>query len=121
PPCWSSHCPLRSCTPASTSRTAPSTHGSNSNTDARFTTQLMETETKTTTESRGFFGRLRASPFLSELISNRIAVAGLSIILGMVIIGGYARLFIDLGAISQSRLGAYQNKAPPARVGPAAH
>lgn len=80
----------------------------------------MATETKTTTESRGFFGRLRASPFLSELLSNRIAVAGLSIILGMVIIGVYARLFIDLGAISQSRLGAYPDKAPPGWLGPAA-
>ncbi|WP_435076292.1 ABC transporter permease [Halococcus sp. AFM35] len=81
----------------------------------------MATETTTTTaERRGVIGRLRASPFLSELLSNRLAVVGLSIILGMVLLGVYARLFIDLGAISQSRLGAYPNKAPPGWLGSAA-
>jgi peptide/nickel transport system permease protein len=81
----------------------------------------MATETTTTTtERRGVIGRLRASPFLSELLSNRLAVVGLSIILGMVLLGVYARLFIDLGTISQSRLAAYPNKAPPGWLGPAA-
>jgi peptide/nickel transport system permease protein len=80
----------------------------------------MATETTTTAERRGVVERLRASPFLSELLSNRLAVVGLSIILGMVLLGVYARLFIDLGSISQSRLAAYPNKAPPGWLGPAA-
>lgn len=80
----------------------------------------MATETSTTADRRGIVERLRASPFLSELLSNRLAVVGLSLILGMVLLGVYARLFIDLGAISQSRLAAYPNKAPPGWLGPAA-
>ena len=79
----------------------------------------MATETSTTTDRRGIVERLRASPFLSELLSNRLAVVGLSLILGMVLLGVYARLFIDLGAISQSQLASQPNKAPPGWLGPA--
>ncbi|HET7323698.1 MAG TPA: ABC transporter permease subunit, partial [Halococcus sp.] len=78
----------------------------------------MATETKTTTK-RTLFGRLRASPFLSELLSNRLAVVGLAIIIGMVAIGVYARVFLDLNAITHSRLATHPDKAPPGWLGPA--
>ncbi|MFC5971229.1 ABC transporter permease [Halomarina salina] len=80
----------------------------------------MAAETQTrTADSRGFLDRLRASPFLSQLLSNRLAVAGIVIIVGMVVTALYARLFVagpfgaDLSAITGSRLGSAQNKAPP--------
>ena len=99
----------------------------------------MATETKTTeTSPRGLFARLRASPFLSELLSNRLAVAGLSIIVGMVLVGVYARFVLlgpdlsllvsapgtfvdrllapDFSSLTGSRLGTYPNKAPPGWV-----
>jgi peptide/nickel transport system permease protein len=88
-----------------------------------------ETERETTTEPtrRGFIDRLRASPFLSELLSNRLAVVGLSIIFGMLLVALYARFILvapdigllfdaprafvqglvspDISPITQSRLG----------------
>ena len=79
----------------------------------------MATETTTTeSDTRGALERLSASPFLSELLSNRLAVVGLSTIFGMVFIGVYARLFLDLGAISQSQLAVNPNRAPPGWLGP---
>jgi peptide/nickel transport system permease protein len=53
-----------------------------------------QTESSTETKSRGIRSRIRASPFLSGLLSNRLAIAGLSIIFVMVIIALYARIFI---------------------------
>ena len=75
----------------------------------------MSTDTQTQTQSqrRGVLERLRASPFLSELLSNRLALAGLSIILVMVVLALYARLFIDQGAITTSRLGSQPDRAAP--------
>jgi peptide/nickel transport system permease protein len=76
----------------------------------------MSTETQTEDEGaerRGFVDRLRASQFLSELLSNRLALAGLLIIAVMVVIAVYARVFIDLAAIKQSALSARPGKAAP--------
>lgn len=79
----------------------------------------MSTETKTTTETpadvgqRGLIDRLRASPFVSRLLSNRLALAGIAIIVTMVVIAIYARLFIDLEVITQSQLGTNPNRAAP--------
>ncbi|WP_332897813.1 ABC transporter permease [Haladaptatus sp. CMSO5] len=74
----------------------------------------MSTETKTTKRNdRGFLDRLQASPFLSELLSNRLAVAGLVIIFSLLVIAVYARLFIDIGQIVPSQLGTNPNRAPP--------
>ena len=73
----------------------------------------MSTETQTQTRQRGILARLRASPFLSELLSNRLALAGLSIIFVMVVLAVYARLFIDYGAIVTSQLGNQPNRAAP--------
>lgn len=53
-----------------------------------------ESDTRPQTESRGFLSRLRASQFLSELFSNRLAIAGLIIITVMVVTALYARIFI---------------------------
>jgi peptide/nickel transport system permease protein len=72
-------------------------------------------------ETRGYLDRLRASPFLSELLSNRLAVVGLTIILGMVLVAIYARLFLDLNALTKSQLGgAVPDRYPPGWAGPAA-
>lgn len=74
----------------------------------------------TRTERRGVVGRIRASPFLSELLANRLAVVGLSIILAMVVVALYARFTYDLGALVGSRLGTeFTDRAPPGWVGPA--
>ncbi|MWG34959.1 ABC transporter permease [Halomarina oriensis] len=78
-----------------------------------------DTRTRTAASSRGLFDRLRASPFLSNLLSNRLAVAGLGIIFAMVVVALYARLFVagpfgaPLSDLTSSQLGNAQNKAPP--------
>jgi peptide/nickel transport system permease protein len=71
-------------------------------------------------EGRGFLDRLRSSQFLSELVSNRIALMGILIIVAMVLIALYARLFLDLGTLTSSRLGGMiADRAPPGWMGPA--
>ncbi|WP_254542804.1 ABC transporter permease [Halomarina pelagica] len=101
----------------------------------------MSTETDTrTTRTRGPLERLLASPFVSELLSNRLAVVGLGIILTIVATALYARFVLvapdpslltrspaaffgelvtaDLSPLMQSRLGSHPNKAPPGWMGP---
>ncbi|EMA61109.1 ABC transporter permease [Halorubrum lipolyticum] len=77
----------------------------------------MSTETLTDDEggtaSRGLVDRVRASPFLSQLLSNRLALAGLAIIVAMLVIAVYARLTLDLDVISRSQLGTNPNRAAP--------
>lgn len=53
-----------------------------------------ESDSPTQTRSRGPLSRLRSSQFVSELLSNRLAIAGVVIILVMVVIALYARIFI---------------------------
>ena len=78
------------------------------------------TEQRTGTETRSLVERLRASPFLSELLANRLAVVGMSVILAMVIVAVYARFAYDLDAIVSSRLGTeFLDRAPPGWLGPA--
>jgi peptide/nickel transport system permease protein len=102
----------------------------------------METEAEARTETRGFLDRLRASPFLSELVGNRLAVFGLAIILGMLFVALYARFVLvgpeldllfgsprtffaqlisaDSTPLTKSRLGTgVQDRAPPGWAGPA--
>jgi peptide/nickel transport system permease protein len=75
----------------------------------------------TETSQRGVVGRLRASPFLSKLLSNRLAVVGLTIILGMLAVAIYARVTLDPSALASSRLGTeIPDRAPPGWTGPAA-
>ena len=77
----------------------------------------MASEHLNTTERttrRGVLDRLRASPFLSQLLSNRLALFGIGIILGMVLIAVYARVSYDVGALANSRLGGtIPSRAPP--------
>jgi len=83
------------------------------------TETLRDGETETT--SRGLVDRVRASPFLSQLLSNRLALAGIAIIVAMLVIAVYARLTLDLEIISRSQLGTNPNRAAPSlstRSGP---
>jgi peptide/nickel transport system permease protein len=80
-----------------------------------------DTPSERETATRGLASRLRASPFLSELLSNRLAVVGLSIILAIVVIAVYARLFLDPGALASSQLGTdVPDRYPPGWAGPGA-
>jgi len=65
------------------------------------------------TTSRGLVDRVRASPFLSQLLSNRLALAGLAIIVAMLVVAIYARLTLDLDVISRSQLGTNPNRVAP--------
>jgi peptide/nickel transport system permease protein len=71
------------------------------------------TTTSEERDQRGFIGRLRASPFLSELLSNRLAVAGLVIIAAMVVIAIYARLFLSLDHLIDTKFATNPSLAPP--------
>jgi peptide/nickel transport system permease protein len=81
----------------------------------------MATETQTTTDdTRGFVDRLLASPFVSNLLSNRLAVVGLSIIFGMLLVAVVARFTLDLNSLTTSRLGTgIPDRHPPGWAGPA--
>ncbi|NIB98339.1 ABC transporter permease [Halobacterium sp. R2-5] len=73
----------------------------------------MSTETETSTVDRGIVERLRASPFLSQLLSNRLAVLGLTLIGGVALLAVYARLAYDLGAITATSFGTNPTEAAP--------
>lgn len=73
----------------------------------------MSTIQDSTTGRRGLLERIRASPFLSQLLSNRLALAGIVIIVTMVVVAIYARLTMNLEVISQTQLGTNPNRAPP--------
>ncbi|WP_267641809.1 ABC transporter permease [Haloarchaeobius amylolyticus] len=83
----------------------------------------MSTETsdsKTVETDRGLLARLQNSPFLSKLLSNRLALVGLGIIFTMLLVAIYARVLYDLPAIKSSRLGtSFVDRAPPGWLGPA--
>ncbi|WP_440990576.1 ABC transporter permease [Haloarchaeobius baliensis] len=78
----------------------------------------MSTETASTThEDRGFLDRLLASPFLSDLLSNRLAILGLSLILLITLMGVLTRLAVfvgvlDFGTILDTQF-AQPRKHPP--------
>jgi peptide/nickel transport system permease protein len=81
-----------------------------------------ETQTPTDDDTRGFLDRLLASPFVSNLLSNRLAVVGLSIIFGMLLVAVIARFTLDLNALTTSRLGTgIPDRHPPGWAGPAAY
>lgn len=76
--------------------------------------------TETETRTRGPVARLRASPFVSELLSNRLALTGLTIIFGIVVLAVVARTTLSYDALTASRLGTtIPDRAPPGWVGPA--
>ncbi|WP_232700326.1 ABC transporter permease [Halobacterium wangiae] len=81
---------------------------------------MSTTETSSQPAERGFVDRLRSSQFLSELLSNRIALTGIVIIVAMVLIALYARIFMDVNVLASSRLGGtIPDRAPPGWAGPA--
>jgi len=73
----------------------------------------MSTETQTPDVDRGIVERLRASPFVSELLSNRLAVIGITLILGVSAVAVYARFAYDLGAITATNFGTNPTEAAP--------
>ncbi|CQH44531.1 ABC-type transport system permease protein (probable substrate dipeptide/oligopeptide) [Halobacterium hubeiense] len=73
----------------------------------------MSTETQTPDVDRGIVERLRASPFLSELLSNRLAVIGITLILGVFAVAIYARFAYDLNAITSTNFGTNPTEAAP--------
>ncbi|WP_336035402.1 ABC transporter permease [Halobacterium yunchengense] len=74
----------------------------------------MSTESSQSADvERGVLERLRASPFLTELLSNRIAVVGLSIIVAMFVVAIYARLTYSVDAIVATRFDANPTEAAP--------
>jgi peptide/nickel transport system permease protein len=76
--------------------------------------------TERETRTRGPVARLRASPFVSELLSNRLALTGLAIILGVVVLAVVARVTLSYDALTASRLGtSVPDRAPPGWAGPA--
>ena len=73
----------------------------------------MSTETQTGTVDRGIVERLRASPFLSQLLSNRLAITGIVIIVGVVLIAIYARITYDLSDLMATQFGTNPSEASP--------
>lgn len=54
------------------------------------------------------------------MLTNRLAVVGLTIIFGMTAIAVYARVTYDFGALASSQLGTeVADRAPPGWLGPA--
>jgi peptide/nickel transport system permease protein len=81
----------------------------------------MSTETESTAseyEQRGVLARLRASPFLSDLLANRLAVVGMAIILVMFAVALYARLALDPAALKDTAFGTNPPLASPSMAHP---
>jgi len=80
----------------------------------------MSTDTATDAtglDDRTILDRLRSSQFLMDLLSNRLALIGLTIIVGMVLIAIYARISYDLGALRSSQLGVVGDRLAPGWTG----
>ena len=76
----------------------------------------MSTDTSQQSDvERSVIDRIRTSPFLTELLSNRIAVVGLTIITTMFVIAIYARLTYDIDAIVDTMFGTNPSQASPSR------
>jgi len=74
----------------------------------------MSTESVDSSDvERSLLDRIRASPFLTELLSNRIAVVGLSIIGAMVLVAIFARFTYDFDAIVNTAFQGNPTTAPP--------
>jgi len=73
----------------------------------------MSTETQTPAVDRGIVERIRASPFLSQLLSNRLAVAGLAIIALVAALAVYARFTYDLETLLATQFGVNPAEASP--------
>ncbi|QAU13345.1 ABC transporter permease [Halorubrum sp. BOL3-1] len=78
----------------------------------------MSTEIRTETVDRSIVERLRASPFLSQLLSNRLAITGITIIVGVVVLAVYARLAYDISDLMATQFGTNPSEAPPSLAYP---
>jgi peptide/nickel transport system permease protein len=79
----------------------------------------MSTETPAAERSRrGLVERLRASPFVSDLFSNRLAVTGMVIIAVVLVIALVARTTLDVEALRQSQFGTNPSLAAPSAAHP---
>ncbi|MGQ3328551.1 MULTISPECIES: ABC transporter permease [Halorubrum] len=78
----------------------------------------MSTETQTETIDRGIVERLRASPFLSQLLSNRLAITGIVIIVGVILLAIYARITYDLSDLMATQFGTNPSEAAPSAAYP---
>ncbi|CAM2919266.1 ABC transporter permease [Halobacterium salinarum] len=82
----------------------------------------MSTNTDQSTDDgaladRSLLDRLRSSQFLSNLLSNRLAIIGLTIILGMLAVAIIARVSYDLSALRASNLGTVGDRLAPGWAG----
>ncbi len=66
---------------------------------------------------RSLLDRLRASQFLSELASNRLALLGAGILGVILVMAAYSQLFLEYEAITFSRLGEVPDRAAPGWAG----
>ena len=74
----------------------------------------MSTETNEPSDvERGVVDRVRASPFLTELLSNRIAIIGLGLIGTMFAIAVYARFTYSIDVIVDTMFGSNPTKVAP--------
>ncbi|WP_226038963.1 ABC transporter permease [Natrinema sp. DC36] len=73
----------------------------------------MSTETKSADVERSTVERLRTNPFLTELLSNRIALIGLGLIVGMFVVAIYARFAYDHDAIVATTFETNPTKTGP--------
>jgi len=72
-----------------------------------------ETASGSTDVERSLLERLRASPFLSQLLANRLAVVGLSIIGFVAVLAIYARFTYDLESLMATQYGVNPAEVPP--------
>ncbi len=73
----------------------------------------MSTEIQSSNVERGIVDRLRASPFLTKLLSNRLAIVGLLIIAGVLAVAVYARFAYDIQALTATRYNTNPTEAAP--------
>jgi peptide/nickel transport system permease protein len=79
----------------------------------------MSTDTQSVERSRrGLIDRFRASPFVSDLFSNRLAVTGMVIIAVILVIAVVSRTTLDIELLRQSQFGTNPSLAPPSRAHP---
>jgi peptide/nickel transport system permease protein len=67
---------------------------------------------------RSYVDRLRSSTFLRKLLSNRLAIVGIVIILGIALAAVYARLTMSLDTLTQTQLGKNPSLASPSASHP---
>lgn len=61
---------------------------------------------------RSLLDRVRASPFLTELLSNRLAIFGLALILALVCVAVYSRVALDVAALTETQFQQERYGAP---------